>query len=406
MRTYYYIMKYLISKIALAAMFLLLFANCLFAQKITREQYINLYKDIAIHQMKLYGIPASIIMAQACLESGDGNSRLAVKGNNHFGIKCHNTWQGRRIYRNDDERGECFRRYSNPEDSFKDHSEFLKNGKRYQSLFDLKKTDYKAWAHGLKAAGYATNPKYASMLIEIIETNNLQRFDSGWAMAKAKYNEEKIAEKELKAQKKVERIQRRAERKAAKEAKKAAKKAAKMGTLVPVTPTPVPVAAVPTPVAPTTSPVAVTPVAAAVAVSTVNPQGVIAENTAALEPLKNSNLYRYSMDRQIYQENGVPYVIATQGDSYSSIAKEYNLFTKEVLSFNDLRADAIIEQGTIVYISRKKKTGADTIYTVSDGETMYLISQKKGIRLEALYQLNDMKKGMEPEGGRILNLRK
>ncbi|MEG0890749.1 MAG: LysM peptidoglycan-binding domain-containing protein [Bacteroidales bacterium] len=112
------------------------------------------------------------------------------------------------------------------------------------------------------------------------------------------------------------------------------------------------------------------------------------------------------MDRQIYEENNVPYIIATQGDTYSIIAKEYNLFTGEVLSFNDLKKDVTIETGTIVYIKRKKKLGTDNTYVVASGETMYFISQKKGIRLESLYELNKMNIGTEPETGTILNLRK
>ncbi|MEG1510597.1 MAG: glucosaminidase domain-containing protein [Bacteroidales bacterium] len=388
-------MKYLHCKVAICAILLIFFSSSIIAQKITREQYISTYKDIAIHQMKIYGIPASIILAQACLESGNGNSRLALKANNHFGIKCHDTWKGKRLYNDDDEKGECFRKYNNPEDSYKDHSEFLKNGRRYQSLFDIKKTDYKAWAHGLKAAGYATNPKYAPMLIEIIEKNELYKYDSNWASLKSEYNANKEREKELRLQKKAERAQNKAARKAAKEAKRAARKAAKNNTIAASV-------VAPTVIGATTA----TKVSTTVGIINEQPQGVIAENTESLAPLKSSNLYRYSMDRQIYEENNVPYIIATQGDTYSIIAKEYNLFTGEVLSFNDLKKDVTIETGTIVYIKRKKKLGTDNTYVVASGETMYFISQKKGIRLESLYELNKMYIGTEPETGTILNLRK
>ena len=144
--------------------------------RLTRKQYIEKYKDIAVRQMHAYGIPASIILAQACLESGDGNSRLARQANNHFGIKCHE-WEGDRIYHDDDAPGECFRKYRTAEDSFFDHSVFLRTRPRYASLFDLEKTDYKGWAHGLKQAGYATNPRYALLLIEMIETNGLYLYD-------------------------------------------------------------------------------------------------------------------------------------------------------------------------------------------------------------------------------------
>jgi len=171
-------------------------------QNLTREQYINKYKDIAVAQMRKHKIPASITLAQACLESNNGNSSLARKANNHFGIKCHNGWKGKGYKHDDDQKGECFRRYKNAEDSFVDHSYFLISGSRYSSLFDLKITDYKAWAHGLKAAGYATNPKYAKLLIDIIEAYKLYELDSPYAHKSAK-KEEKIARKLKKLEQKA-----------------------------------------------------------------------------------------------------------------------------------------------------------------------------------------------------------
>lgn len=288
------------------------------AQENTRRQYIEKYSNLAIEQMKQYGIPASIILAQACLESGNGNSRLAVKANNHFGIKCNN-WNGKRIYHNDDQKGECFRKYNSAEDSFKDHSEFLKNGRRYSSLFDLKTDDYKAWAHGLKAAGYATNPKYAQLLIDIIEKYNLSQYDTG------------------------------------KSSRQSAKKRHN-------------------------------------------------KNTERNIPLNNSSLYKYTLDRQIFSTNGVPYIVATGTESYASLAKDYNLFTKELLKFNDLKSDCNISVGTIVYIGKKKKRGAATVHVVQPGETMHKISQIEGIRLKELYKLNKMRPGTEAEAGKILNL--
>ncbi len=141
----------------------------------TRAEYIAEWKDVAIDQMEKYGIPASITLAQAILESGDGNSELARGANNHFGIKCHD-WQGKKVYHDDDERNECFRKYRNAQESFDDHSVFLQRS-RYRFLFDYKVTDYKSWAKGLKKAGYATNPKYPDLLIRLIEENNLAQYD-------------------------------------------------------------------------------------------------------------------------------------------------------------------------------------------------------------------------------------
>ncbi len=156
------------------------FPLAIFAQnKQTREEYINKYKDAAIYQMKTQGVPASIILAQGLLESDNGNSYLAIRANNHFGIKCHKTWTGPTVHQDDDAKNECFRKYSNPEKSYKDHSDFLRGARRYSILFDLDPTDYKGWAHGLKKAGYATNPNYAEMLIKIIEENSLYVYDKG-----------------------------------------------------------------------------------------------------------------------------------------------------------------------------------------------------------------------------------
>lgn len=143
----------------------------------TYQLYINQYKDLAIREMLQYRIPASITLAQAVFESGAGRSRLARLGNNHFGIKCHD-WTGRTIAEDDDALGECFRAYDHPLQSFEDHSKFLVNSSRYRRLFSLSMQDYRGWAHGLKACGYATNPRYAYKLIELIELYKLYVYDS------------------------------------------------------------------------------------------------------------------------------------------------------------------------------------------------------------------------------------
>jgi len=144
--------------------------------------YVARYAPIAEKEMKSYGIPASITLAQGILESGMGYGRLAVEGNNHFGIKCHKGWNGKRIYHDDDEKAECFRVYNKVENSFRDHSLFLRDRSRYAFLFDIKTSHYKAWAKGLKKAGYATDPKYPDKLISLIERFNLSRFDKKYRM--------------------------------------------------------------------------------------------------------------------------------------------------------------------------------------------------------------------------------
>ena len=163
---------------ATAALFLSLALSGAHAQpRQTREEYIERYKSIAIADMERYGIPASITMAQGILESDSGNSTLSRTSNNHFGIKCKSTWRGARVYHDDDAPGECFRSYSSVEESYRDHAEFLDSSPRYDSLFAYPATDYRSWARGLKAAGYATAPDYAQRLVKIIEDYHLYLLD-------------------------------------------------------------------------------------------------------------------------------------------------------------------------------------------------------------------------------------
>jgi LysM repeat protein len=146
-------------------------------KKTSPEQYIANFKEEAIKEMLMYNIPASITLAQGMLESSNGNSDLAMYANNHFGIKCHNTWDGPTFIKDDDKKDECFRKYPSVLDSYTDHSLFLKSGSRYTTLFELKRTDYKAWAKGLKEVGYATDPKYPERLLYLIEKYKLYEYD-------------------------------------------------------------------------------------------------------------------------------------------------------------------------------------------------------------------------------------
>jgi hypothetical protein len=169
-------------KFALLTFLLGLFITPSIAQdepRLTAEQYIAQFKDAAISDMKKSGVPASITMAQGMFESDYGNSSLAKVAKNHFGVKCHKDWGGDTYYMDDDAPNECFRKYNSVEESYDDHSNFLRTRDRYKFLFDLSITDYKGWAKGLKQAGYATNPAYADKLIEIIERYNLQVMDEG-----------------------------------------------------------------------------------------------------------------------------------------------------------------------------------------------------------------------------------
>ncbi len=152
------------------------FSLAVLGQRLTIEEYVDQFKDIAMNEMRRSGIPAAITLAQGILESENGNSELVKKSNNHFGIKCKSNWTGESVTHDDDANGECFRAYSNAGDSYRDHSDFLKANQRYASLFRLDPTDYAGWARGLKKAGYATNPRYPELLVKYIEQNNLQQY--------------------------------------------------------------------------------------------------------------------------------------------------------------------------------------------------------------------------------------
>ncbi len=170
-----------------------------FGQNQTPQEYIEKWQEVAIEKMKVHKIPASITLAQGILESGSGNSSLARLANNHFGIKCHSSWKGETYYQDDDEKDECFRKYKSASESYEDHAKFLKKS-RYKGLFLLNITDYSGWAHGLKKAGYATNPKYPKLLISIIERYNLDELDN----EKFSKNEPLIAKKKIEDKKEIE----------------------------------------------------------------------------------------------------------------------------------------------------------------------------------------------------------
>lgn len=220
-----YRLNILFSKLILSICFIVI-SIPLFSQRISREEYILRYKDVAVRQMNLYGIPASIIMAQACLESDNGNSALARNANNHFGIKCNNGWSGPGYLHDDDKKNECFRKYNSPEESFKDHSEFLKNGQRYRFLFSYSNSDYVSWAHGLKSAGYATNPKYAQLLIKVIEENDLHKLDFADSYSQRSINtvyqtdDSTFTDKQANVSKAMQKAEKRAYKKRLKEQKR------------------------------------------------------------------------------------------------------------------------------------------------------------------------------------------
>lgn len=303
------------------------------------QNYINKYKDIAIEQMQAYGIPASITLAQGLLESGAGLSRLATKANNHFGIKCHNGWTGGTIYVDDDIKNDCFRAYGSAKESFIDHSKFLQ-GNRYKSLFSLKTTDYKGWARGLKACGYATNPQYAEKLIEIIELYKLYNYDSATSYKRSGgKNGSNIEVGEAVSW--IDKILKSSKSKAAKTKTPKKSKQELLGKVV-----------------------------------------------------KNHRIYTY---------NGNYYVIAQKGETYRSIALDVNVSYRKLANYNERDKNTVLADGDIVYL-QKKATKAEVKYkgylhTVIAGQSMYDISQMYGIRLSSLYKKNNLPNDYMPRVG-------
>lgn len=301
------------------------------------QNYINKYKDIAIEQMQAYGIPASITLAQGLLESGAGLSRLATQANNHFGIKCHNGWTGKTIYVDDDIKNDCFRSYSSARESYVDHSKFLQ-GNRYKSLFSLKTTDYKGWARGLKACGYATNPQYADKLIEIIELYQLHQYDTNTpyrsTSKKSSGNNIDIAE----AGSWIERIFKSGK---TNKTKKKTKKEDLLGKVV-----------------------------------------------------KNHRIYMYNDNLYIIALQGETFrsIALDVNISYRSLAK-YNERDKNTVLAN---GDIVYLKKKATKAEKKYK---GFLHTVMAGQSMYDISQMYGIRLSSLYKMNNLPNDYMPRVG-------
>lgn len=285
-----------------AAFLLLFFAAAAPAAQSPVQKYIEDWSETAVSEMQRSGVPASITLAQGLLESSAGQSALARKANNHFGIKCHSDWTGGKFYKDDDEKNECFRVYASAELSFRDHSDFLRFRDRYKSLFDLAPTDYKGWAKGLSKAGYATDKAYADKLIKVIEENDLSRFDR---------------------QTPVE--------------------------LVPESPAVVEKKA-----------------------------GMLPVETISISFAWNSNA-------------GVPCVKAEKGQTYETIAREHNLFVKEILKWNDAAEGNEPRPGELVYVQRKRMKapkGVDKYVVGKDGETLRDVSQRYAVRLDRIRKMN------------------
>ncbi len=345
--------------------------------------YLNKYSTLAVSEMKRTGIPASITLAQGMLESNYGRSTLAVRGNNHFGIKCHSDWQGDRVLHDDNRRGECFRAYSSAEDSYRDHSDFLVNGSRYRDLFRLSSTDYKGWAHGLRKAGYATDPNYAHLLITKIEQYGLHAYDTGSKMPVQSARQATGGPANVTA--------------------------SKAAASVSPSTTSSPPSSVPARVPPAVSGTDQRTVSAAVqkdadtAVTEKVPSSVPTAGEAEA-PIKVITL---GSSGKLLKNNDVEYIIADEGDTWESVAEKHQLLAWEITRYNDIAPGTPLQPGQVIYLQPKRTRASQglAVHTVTPGETMYSISQKYAIRLSSLYKMNVMTEGSECKPGQKLRIR-
>lgn len=331
--------------------------NC-FAQKQQSKEtldYIEKYKDIAMTEMVKNKIPASITLAQGILESGNGNSVLATKGNNHFGIKCHSDWKGRTMRMDDDAPKECFRVYDNAEASFRDHSNFLKRD-RYKALFDLKITDYEGWAKGLKKAGYATLPTYASVLIKLIENYELYKYDemvmSGKFKVKGKKEKEKVKTVEPdgggKQQKPVD----------AKKQKRLRERAERQRVAVP--------------------------------------------------SLEKCTVVGVTSGRHYIRENfGVKFIFTKENDNIDTLAEELGVYRYQLVKYNDLGKKTTFREGEVLYVEPKRLNAVSgyKYHVIQKGETLSHVSRLYAVRLKRLFKMNDLDENSVLQVGQVIKLR-
>lgn len=319
------------------------------SQSPKNQEYIEQYKDIAINEMLRSGIPAAITLAQGILESGAGQSNLVKESNNHFGIKCKTDWTGEKVYHNDDATGECFRSYNNAEDSYKDHSDFLRTRAHYAFLFKLDPTDYEGWAKGLRKAGYATNPAYPQLLIKTIVDNNLQQYTL-YAL-NLQQNKDVFA-----SNTKEENIKTKA------------------------TPDP--------------------------EVITIEEDSLPNLANKATEKTVTSIDTNSSYPSEVFDINQLKVIFVSSGTSLLALANLHNISYQKLLEFNELEKEQdILERNQLIFLEKKSKKGSKDIHIVDNNETLYDIAQKEGIRLEALLIFNRIPKGREVISGEKIYLR-
>lgn len=307
------------------------------------EKYIQTYAEFAIKEMIRSGVPASITLAQGVLESASGGSRLAVNANNHFGIKCKEEWAGDKAYENDDRRHECFRSYTTAEESFKDHSDFLKSRPYYTSLFDLDPNDYTGWAYGLKKAGYATSPSYAAKLIKIINDYNLQQYTDLAISRKAGLSNELSM---------------------------------------------------------------VQPVQEQALVQTAAYNNGNDENETSVAEMPTQKIFsEEAFPKGVFRINTTKVMYVKAGSSMFALAAANNIAYKKVLEYNELNDEDILTGDRLIFLERKPKTSPKEFHTVQPGETIEVIAQTEGVQLQSLRNYNKLGNGMQPAPGEKVYLR-
>ncbi|NIG53278.1 glucosaminidase domain-containing protein [Chitinophaga sp. Cy-1792] len=329
-----------VRKFLLVVSFLIGATVQLHAQKITTQQYIETYKQLAIDEQRRTGVPAAITLAQGVVETQSGNGALCQQSNNHFGIKCKNTWTGKTIKYDDDAAQECFRVYETARESYKDHSDFLRSNPRYAFLFQFDGEDYKSWAFGLKQAGYATNKTYPQQLIKVIEDNNLQRFS---LIALGKLSPE------------------------ASEASSIGEGMANNGTVVNPKPRPV-------------------------------TGGSSNKHNQSSKPVAGN------YPKGIFEINGRKAVFAKAGTSLIQLADQRDMRLSKLVRFNDLPSDAPLKKDMIIFLQKKAKKGGSEFHTVAKGESLLDVAQAEGIQLKWLRRRNKLHEGDQPAAGQKLAL--
>lgn len=318
------------------------------------EQYIQRFATYAVEEMEKYKIPASITLAQGLLETGGGQSRLAQQGNNHFGIKCKEDWSGKTMKHTDDAPNECFRVYDDPRQSYEDHSKFLAYRSYYTKLFSLDMIDYKAWAHGLKKAGYATNPRYAYILIDKIEKNNLYEFD--------KTNSKEVLYAILKMYPALKN-----------DGVFMAKLDQKNTVSKPVT------------------------------VNVPYEQISYAKQQRKGEKIVTKAESLNSILIKSHPNEGKKFVIIPNDIDLTSISKKFQITESALMKWNEIGGNQL-KKNDILFLESKSSSGNVATYKAKVGESMHDISQKFGIKLKKLYSKNRMDYGQQPKSGELIYL--